>query len=106
MSLLSRIPISLSELHALSNDILSLAGDTSVDASWYSRRFAVSTIYASAEVVMTRDPTPELSETASFVERRFEDRDALGLKCTAVAQCASFWGNTVVGVGRSWGLKV
>ncbi|KAJ5179274.1 hypothetical protein N7492_002484 [Penicillium capsulatum] len=106
MSLLSHIPISLTELHALSNDIMSLAGDSSVDASWYSRRLAVSAIYASAEVVMTRDPTPDLAETATFVERRFEDRDALALKCTAVGQCASFWGNTLVGVGRSWGLKV
>ena len=51
------IPISLTELHALSNDILSLAGDDSVDSAWYTRRAAVGAIYAAAEVVMTRDPT-------------------------------------------------
>lgn len=106
MSLLGNIPLSLAELHALSNDILSLAGDRSVDASWYTRRAAVAGIYASAEVVMTRDQTEDLRETESFVERRFEDRHALKLKVDAVSQCISFWGNSVVGVGRSFGLKV
>ncbi|KAJ6171750.1 hypothetical protein N7470_000817 [Penicillium chermesinum] len=83
-----------------------LGGDTAVDASWYTRRAAVAGIYASAEVVMTRDPTEEMSETAEFVARRFEDRDALKLKVDAVSQCLSFWGNSVLGVGRSYGLKI
>lgn len=106
MSLLSNIPISLTELHALSNDILSLAGDSSVDASWYSKRMALSAIYASAEVVMTRDPTVDMSETAAFVDRRFEDKLVMKEKLEGVGQCVSFWGNTAVGVGRSWGLKI
>ena len=106
MSLLANLPLSLTELHALSNDILTLAGDSSVDSSWYTRRLAVSAIYASAEVVMTRDPTPDLAETAQFVERRFEDKDALAGKVDVVAQCMSLVGNTVLGVGRSYGLKI
>ncbi|KAJ6017586.1 hypothetical protein N7451_000965 [Penicillium sp. IBT 35674x] len=106
MSLLGNIPLALTELHALSNDILSLAGDTSVDASWYTRRAAVAAIYASAEVVMTRDPTPDMSETESFVERRFEDKDILAKKVEVVGQCVSFFGNTIVGVARSYGLKI
>jgi ubiquinone biosynthesis protein COQ9 len=106
MSLVSNIPLSLAELHALSNDILSLSGDSAVDASWYSRRLALSAIYASAEVVMTRDPTPDLSETEAFVHRRFEDKLALKQKVEGVSQCLSFLGNTAVGVGRSWGLKI
>lgn len=106
MSLLGNIPLSLSELHALSNDILLLAGDATVDGSWYTRRLALSAIYASAEVVMTRDPTPDLAETAAFVERRFEDKEMLRGKVEGLGQCVSFWGNTVLGVGRSYGLKV
>ncbi|KAJ5570529.1 uncharacterized protein N7459_009959 [Penicillium hispanicum] len=106
MSLLANIPLALTELHALSSDILSLAGDSAVDASWYSRRLAVSAIYASAEVVMTRDPTPDLAETAAFVQRRFEDREAIAGKVEVLGQCVGFLGNTLVGVGRSWGLKV
>lgn len=106
MSLLSNIPLSLTELHALSNDILSLSDDSAVDGSWYSRRLALSAIYASAEVVMTRDPTPDFSETEAFVNRRFEDKEALKQKIEGVSQCVSFVGNTAVGVGRSWGLKI
>ncbi|KAJ5990097.1 hypothetical protein N7522_010304 [Penicillium canescens] len=106
MSLLSNIPLSLTELHALASDILTLSGDASVDAAWYTRRLAVSAIYASAEVVMTRDPTPDLSETAAFVERRFEDRQAIADKLTGLGQCAGFGWNTAVGLGRSWGLKI
>lgn len=106
MSLLSNIPLALAELHALSNDIVSLAGDAAVDGSWYSRRMAVAAIYASAEVVMTRDPTPDLAETAAFVARRFEDRDTIAGKIEVLGQCVGLLGNTAVGVGRSWGLKV
>ncbi|KAJ5169660.1 uncharacterized protein N7500_002443 [Penicillium coprophilum] len=106
MSLLANIPISLAELHALASDILTLSGDDAVDAAWYTHRLAVSAIYASAEVVMTRDPTPDLVETAAFVERRFEDRKALADKLTGIGQCAGFGWNTAIGLGRSWGLKI
>ncbi|KAJ6189540.1 hypothetical protein N7519_004448 [Penicillium mononematosum] len=106
MSLLANIPLSLTELHALASDILTLSGDDAVDATWYTRRLAVSAIYASADVVMTRDPTPDLVETEAFVERRFEDRKAIADKLTGIGQCAGFGWNTAIGLGRSWGLKI
>ncbi|KAL5336075.1 COQ9-domain-containing protein [Aspergillus crustosus] len=106
MSLPSHIPLSLSELHALSSDILHLAGDTSVDASWYTKRLSVSAIYASAELVMTRDTSPDLSATADFVTRRIEDSKAIGDKLSGAKQCLGFMGSTAVGLGRSWGLKI
>ncbi|KAF3029978.1 Ubiquinone biosynthesis protein coq9, mitochondrial [Penicillium rubens] len=106
MSLLANIPLSLTELHALASDILTLSGDDAVDATWYTRRLAVSAIYASAEVVMTRDPTPDLVETEAFVERRFEDRKVIADKLIGIGQCAGFGWNTAIGLGRSWGLKI
>lgn len=106
MSLLSNIPLSLGELHALASDILTLAGDDSVDVNWYTNRVAVSAIYASAEVVMTRDPTADLVETEEFVDRRFEDRKAIANKLIGIGQCAGLGWNTAVGLGRSWGLKI
>ncbi|KAJ5168054.1 uncharacterized protein N7482_003648 [Penicillium canariense] len=106
MSLLGNIPLALTELHALSNDILTLSGDAAVDGSWYARRLGLSAIYASAEVVMTRDPTPELVETEAFVERRFADKEALREKVEGVGSWVGFLGSTAVGVGRSWGLKI
>ncbi|KAE8144515.1 COQ9-domain-containing protein [Aspergillus avenaceus] len=106
MSLAGNIPLSLSELHALSSEILDLAGDTSVDASWYTKRLSVAAIYASSEVVMTRDRTPDLRETETFVDRRVEDSKAIGDKLSGVKQCLGFMGSTAVGLGRSWGLKI
>ncbi|KAB8207261.1 COQ9-domain-containing protein [Aspergillus parasiticus] len=106
MSLAGNIPLSLSELHALSSEILTLAGDTSVDASWYTKRLSVAAIYASSEVVMTRDQSPGLSETEAFVERRVEDSSAIGEKLTGFKQCLGFVGSTAIGLGRSWGLKI
>lgn len=106
MSLAGNIPLSLSELHALSSDILNLAGDVSVDASWYTKPMSLAAIYASAEVFMTRDESPDLAETEAFVNRRFEDSLAIGEKLTGVKQCLGFMGSTAVGLGRSWGLKI
>lgn len=106
MSFPSNVPLSLSELHALSSDILALAGDASVDTSWYTKRLSVSAIYASAEVVMTRDSSPGFADTEAFVQRRLEDCDALGGKIGAATQCLGFMGSTAAGLGRSWGLKI
>ena len=106
MSLASNIPLSLSELHALASDILNLAGDTSVDASWYTKRLSVAAVYASADVFMTRDESPGFIETEEFVHRRFEDTEALGEKAGGVKQCLGFMGSTAAGLGRSWGLKI
>ncbi|OJJ59749.1 hypothetical protein ASPSYDRAFT_131610 [Aspergillus sydowii CBS 593.65] len=106
MSMPSNIPLSLSELHSLSSDILHLAGDVSVDASWYTKRLSISAIYASAEVVMTRDSSPDLSATEAFVTRRVEDSKTIGDKLSGAKQCLGFMGTTAVGLGRSWGLKI
>lgn len=106
MSFPSHIPLSLSELHSLSSDILTLAGDASVDAAWYTKRLSVAAIYASAEVVMTRDTSPGLVETEAFVTRRVEDMDTIGAKLSGVKACLGFMGSTAVGLGRSWGLKI
>lgn len=106
MSLAGNIPISLSELHALASDILSLAGDTSVDVSWYTKRMSVAAVYASADVFMTHDESPNFAETEAFVQRRLEDTSAIGEKLGSMRQCLGFMGSTAIGLGRSWGLKI
>lgn len=67
---------------------------------------SVAAIYASAEIYMTRDQSPNLVETEEFVNRRFEDSVAIGDKLGGVKQCLGFMGSTAVGLGRSWGLKI
>jgi ubiquinone biosynthesis protein COQ9 len=106
MSFPSNIPLSLSELHSLSSDILYLAGDASIDASWYTKRLSLSTLYASSEVIMTRDSSPDFSFTEGFVERRFQDNGAIGDKVGGVKSYLGFMAGTAVGLGRSWGLKI
>lgn len=106
MSFPSNIPLSLSELHSLSSDILYLAGDASIDASWYTKRLSLSTLYASSEVIMTRDSSPDFSFTEGFVERRFQDNGAIGDKVSGVKSYLGFMAGTAVGLGRSWGLKI
>lgn len=106
MSLPSNVPLALSELHSLSSDILYLAGDASIDSSWYTKRLSLSAIYASAEVVMTKDSTPDFASTESFVDRRIQDAKAIGDKVEDVKSYLGFLTGTAVGLGRSWGLKI
>lgn len=106
MSFPTNIPLSLSELHSLSSDILYLAGDASVDSSWYTKRLSLSTIYASAEVMMVKDRSPNFAATENFVGRRFEDSQAIGQKLSDVKSYMGFMAGTAVSLGRSWGLKI
>lgn len=106
MSLPQNIPFSLTELHALASDILSLSGDTSVDTSWYTKRLAVSAIYASAETAMTQDSFQDMAAVEAFVERRMEESKNLGEAFDGVGKCLGFLGGSLVGVGRSWGIKI
>jgi len=106
MSFPTNIPLSHSELHSLSSDILYLAGDTSVDTSWYTKRLSLSAIYASAELFMTQDTSPGFTATETFVDRRIEDEKAISEKIKNVKQCLTFMAGTAVGLGRSWGMKI
>jgi ubiquinone biosynthesis protein COQ9 len=106
MSLPSNVPPSLAELHALSCDILTLANDSSVDASWYTKRLSVAAIYASAEVVMTEDTSPGFTATKDFVERRIKDSHAIREAIADIKQFARFMASGMVGLGRNRGMKI
>ncbi|KAL1999922.1 hypothetical protein VTN02DRAFT_3804 [Thermoascus thermophilus] len=106
MSLLENIPAALAELHALASDILTLAGDASVDTAWYTKRLSLSAVYATAEAVMTQDRSAGFADTEAFVDRRIEDATAVGEKLGGVRQYLGFMAGTAVGLGRSWGLKI
>ena len=86
MALPQNIPTSLWELSRLSDEILFIAGDTSVDTSWYTKRAVLSSIYAGAELFMTQDTSSSFEETEAFLNRIVEDaqqvRDAAGMMGT------------------------
>ncbi|KAL2361166.1 hypothetical protein RJZ56_005958 [Blastomyces dermatitidis] len=106
MSLPFNIVPSISELYALSSDILYLANDNSVDSSWYTKRLAVATVYASADVFMIEDTSPGFSATKAFVERQLSDVNSVTRTLSEAKRYLGFVAGSVVGVGRSWGMKV
>ncbi|PGH30442.1 rpsU-divergently transcribed protein [[Emmonsia] crescens] len=106
MSLPFNIAPSISELYALSSDILHLANDHSVDSSWYTKRLSVATVYASADVFMTEDTSPGFTATKEFVERQLSDVNFVTGSLSEVKRYLGFVAGSVVGVGRSWGMKI
>ena len=106
MSLLENIPTSLKELHALSDEIWYLAGDTAVDFSWYTKRASLAGIYASSEMFMTTDTTADFSATDEFLNRRLKDAQILGGTVGGFTQYVGFWTGNSVNLARSWGMRV
>jgi len=62
MSLARNIPTSISELAKLSDEIWYLAGDTSVDTAWYTKRASLSAVYASTGMCCPRSSDVQLSQ--------------------------------------------
>jgi ubiquinone biosynthesis protein COQ9 len=106
MSLLGNIPASLKELHALSDEIWYLAGDTSVDTSWYTKRASLAAVYASSELFMTTDTSKNFAATEEFVNRRLEDVQKLGGTIGGLGQFVGFWAGSSLNLARSWGMRI
>ena len=106
MSLPSNVAPSLCELYALSSDILYLAGDDSIDASWYAKRLSVATVYASAEVFMTEDKSQGFASTFEFVDRRIKDANAVVDTAGHIKKYLGYIAGSVFAAGRSYGMKI
>lgn len=106
MSLAGNIPASLKELAALSDEIWFLAGDTSVDTSWYTKRASLSSIYAATEIYQTTDQSTDMKDTAEFLDRRLEEARVLGSSFRNVTQWAGFQGVAAVNMMRSMGVRI
>jgi ubiquinone biosynthesis protein COQ9 len=106
MALPSNIPPSLSELHALSDEIWYLSGDVSVDTSWYTKRASLSTIYAATELFMTTDKSEGFQDTRGFLDRRFRDVQVVGSAMGNLGEWAGFTASAGVNVLRSKGVRI
>jgi len=102
----TNIPTSLSELHALSDEIWYLAGDVAVDSSWYTKRASLSSVYASTELYMTTDKSADFVDTRQFLDRRFADSQTLGGAVGSVAQWVGFTAHAGLNVLRSKGARI
>ena len=106
MAIPSNVQPSLAELARLSDEIWFLAGDTSVDTSWYTKRASLSAVYSSTEVFMTTDLSPNFIETELFFDRRLEAAKVMGTTFANIGQWISFTGHGIVNVLRSKGIRI
>lgn len=102
----TNIPTSLHELSSLSDEIWYLAGDTSVDTSWYTKRASLSTIYAATELFMTTDKSGNFVDTREFLDRRFRDVQVVGGAVGSVGQWVGFTAMAGLNVLRSKGVRI
>lgn len=100
------VPASLAELARISDEIWFLAGDTSVDTSWYTKRASLSSIYAATEVFMTQDTSKDFAETEQFLDARLEDVMKIGGFLGALSEWAGYTGRSAVNVLRSKGVRI
>lgn len=106
MSLLGNIPASTAELARLVDEIWYLAGDTSVDNSWYTKRGLLAGVYASSEMFMTQDKSTGFKDTEEFVDRRLDEVMRVGRTAGSITEWMGFTGLSAVNVLRSWGARV
>jgi len=102
----SNISTSISELSSLSDEIWFLAGDTSVDSSWYTKRASLSGIYAATELFMTADKSTAFRDTREFLDRRFKDVQVLGGSIGSIGQWVGFTAHAGLNVLRSKGVRI
>jgi len=100
------VPAALAELARLADEIWFLAGDTSVDTSWYTKRASLSAIYAASELYQTQDTSEGFKDTERFLDERLEDLKKVGGTVDAVGEWAGFTAQSFVNVLRSKGMRM
>ncbi|ETP50534.1 rpsU-divergently transcribed protein [Phytophthora nicotianae P10297] len=71
-------PSTAKRLAMLSDEIWYFAGDKSTDLSWYTKRAILTGIYASTELFMLNDKSPNFQDTWAFLDRRVDETIQLG----------------------------
>ncbi|KAK4982274.1 Ubiquinone biosynthesis protein coq9, mitochondrial [Elasticomyces elasticus] len=102
----SHVPASLAELARLADEIWFLAGDASVDSSWYTKRASLASIYAATELFQTQDQSSAFRDTEHFLERRLEELRVVGGGVRDVVEWVGFTGHGFVNLLRSKGVRI
>ncbi|KAF2876775.1 COQ9-domain-containing protein [Massariosphaeria phaeospora] len=102
----SYVPASLDELAQLADEIWFLAGDKSVDSSWYTKRASLSAVYSATEVFMTQDTSKDFVETEKFLDARLEDAIKVGGFLGAVSGWVDYTGHSALNVLRNKGVRI
>ena len=102
----SYVPHSIRELALLSDEIIFLAGDASVDSSWYTKRASLAMIYSTSELFMTNDHSPDFVESRQFLSRRLGEVESVDSTLGGVRQWAGFTMSAGINVLRSKGVPI
>ncbi|KAL1867843.1 hypothetical protein VTK73DRAFT_3924 [Phialemonium thermophilum] len=102
----SYVAPSLKELALLADEIWYLAGDISVDPSWYTKRASLSAIYTATELFMTNDRSADFQETRGFLRRRLDEASELGSAVRSIGQWLGFTASASISVLRSKGMPI
>ncbi|KAF1949311.1 ubiquinone biosynthesis protein COQ9 [Byssothecium circinans] len=100
------IASSFAELARLADEIWYLAGDKSVDGSWYTKRASLSAIYSATEVFMTQDTSKSFTDTEEFLDARLGDVEEIGGTLGALSEWADYTAHSAVNVLRSKGVRI
>ncbi|KAG6003237.1 hypothetical protein E4U21_002237 [Claviceps maximensis] len=102
----SYIPITIRELALLADDMWYLAGDESVDSSWYTKRASLSMAYSASELFMTNDKSPGFVDTRSFMLRRLDETKIVGELIAGISTWTSFTIISSINLLRSRGIRL
>ncbi|KAF2477857.1 ubiquinone biosynthesis protein COQ9 [Lindgomyces ingoldianus] len=102
----SYVPTSVAELARLADEIWFLAGDVSVDTSWYTKRASLSAIYSATEVFMTQDRSEEFTETEEFLDSRLNEVMKVGGFLGGLGEWLDYTGHSAVNILRSKGVRI
>jgi len=105
MSLPQNVGGSVAELARLADEMWYLAGDRSVDFSWYTKRATLSAVYASTEVFMTTDKSEDFQDTWEFLDRRLGDVHSLGKTTSNIPEYVSFTAHALKNIANSRGMR-
>ncbi|WPH00288.1 ubiquinone biosynthesis protein coq9 [Acrodontium crateriforme] len=106
MSLAENIPASLKELSLLADEMWFLAGDVSVDSSWYTKRASLAGVYAATELFQSTDQSTDFRDTEQFLDRRLEELRTVGGAVSGTIEWMGFQGGAMVNLLRSKGVRI
>ncbi|GMF05125.1 unnamed protein product [[Candida] boidinii] len=95
------LPLSLQELHNLSDDITFYAGDQSNDFAWYTKRFSLSNVFIQSELFMLKDYSKDFHNTLQFMNNRLDEVDKAGYIYNSIEEWALFNGISTINMIKS-----
>lgn len=96
------VPMSLAELHRLSDDLCFYSGDRSHSFDWYAKRMAISSLYVASELFMSQDKSLGFKDTFEFVDRRLDELENTKYVVNSVTEWSSFFLRSSANVAASF----